>query len=87
MRVDVFAALVLDRAESQVQRGENGGRRLQHVAVLRNLAKVGTAASGQGYSKDLRLDANSLLHPSRLVVFLQEPDQGKILGAAVAVLP
>jgi hypothetical protein len=75
--------LVLDSAESQVQRGENGGHRLQHVAVVRNLKKIGKTESGQGYSKDMSLDARSLSHAARLIVFLQEPGQGKILGAAV----
>jgi hypothetical protein len=82
-KADVFAALVLDSAESQVQRGENGGHRLQHVAVVRNLKKIGKTESGQGYSKDVTLDARSLPHAARLIVFLQEPGQGKILGAAV----
>jgi hypothetical protein len=82
-KADVFAALVLDSAESQVQRGENGGHRLQHVAVVRNLKKIGKTESGQGYSKDMSLDTRSLSHAARLIVFLQEPGQGKILGAAV----
>jgi hypothetical protein len=73
----------LDSAESQVQRGENGGHRLQHVAVVRNLKKIGKTESGQGYSKDMSLDTRSLSHAARLIVFLQEPGQGKILGAAV----
>ncbi len=80
---EVFVALVLDHAESQVLRGENGGHRLQHVAVVRSLTKVGKAAKGETFSKDLSLTAAPSEVPYRVVAFVQEPNQGKILGATV----
>ena len=82
-KADVMVALVLDHAESQVMRGENGGHHLEHVAVLTNLAKVGKAEKGRPFSKDISLGSKSLAQPCRLITFLQEAGQGNIVGAAV----
>jgi hypothetical protein len=80
---EVVVALASERAESQVQRGENGGRRLEHVAIVRNLTTAGKAEKGQAISKDITLTAKSLPLPGRLIVFLQGASQGKVLGAAM----
>jgi hypothetical protein len=82
-KADVFVALVAEHAESQVARGENGGRHLEHVAIARNLTTVAKAAKGESLSKDISLNTKSAPEQGRLIVFLQEPNQGKILGAAV----
>jgi hypothetical protein len=79
---EVFIALALDHAQSQVLHGENGGHRLEHVAVVRNLVKLGNASRGETFSKDLSL-AVTPDQPYRLIAFVQELKQGKILGAAV----
>ena len=81
--VDVFLALTLEHAQSQVLGGENGGHRLEHVAVVLNLSKVGQTIQGQLFSKDVTLDVIRPNQDYRLVAFLQESNQGKILGAAV----
>ena len=82
-KADVMVALVLDHAESQVLRGENVGHHLDHVAVLANLSKVGKADKGRPFSKDISLGSRALAQPCRLVTFLQESGQGRIVGAAV----
>jgi hypothetical protein len=82
-KAEVMVALVLDHAESQVGAGENGGHHLEHVAVLTSLSKVGKADRGERFSKDVSVGEKSLQGPCRLIVFLQEPGQGKIFGAAV----
>jgi hypothetical protein len=82
-KADVFVALVADHAESQVARGENGGRHLEHVAIARNLTTLARAAKGEAFSKEISHSTKSVLDQGRLIVFLQEPNQGKILGAAV----
>src|SRR5262249_41879233 len=46
---DVVLAVALDHADSQVKAGENSGRRLTHVAVVRSLSKVGSVKSGQSF--------------------------------------
>jgi hypothetical protein len=79
---EVFVALALDHADSQVLHGENGGRHLEHVAVLRNLEKLGKVKQGSSFARDIQLkaDANSRY---RLIAFVQEPGQGRVLGAAL----
>ena len=80
---EVFVALALEHAQSQVLHGENGGHRLEHVAVARNLVSVGKAAKGERFSKDVSLPLNAPGQPYRVIAFVQEPKQGKILGAAL----
>ena len=82
-QAEVFVALALDHAQSQVLHGENGGRRLEHVAVVRTFTHVGKAKKGEPFSRDASLRADSSGMSYRLVAFVQEPNQGKILGAAV----
>ena len=82
-KAEVFVALLLEHAQSQVLRGENGGHRLEHVAVARSLTNVGRTAKGEAFSKDVSLAENSSDALYRLVAFVQEPSQGRILGAAM----
>ena len=85
-KAEVFIAIALDHAQSQVVRGENGGRQLQHVAVVERLVSIGKVKKGEPFSKDVTV---ALDHPSqghRLIAFVQEGDQGKVFGAAVAHL-
>jgi hypothetical protein len=80
---EVFVAIALEHAQSQVLHGENGGHRLEHVAVLRNLISVGIVAKGEPFSKDVNVALSVPGQPYRVIAFVQEPKQGKILGAAV----
>ena len=80
---EVFVALALEHAQSQVLHGENGGHRLEHVAVAAQSDQVGKAAKGEMFSKDVSVALSSPGQPYRLIAFVQEPKQGKILGAAV----
>ena len=82
---EIYAAVALDHAESQVLRGENGGRRLTHTAVVEELIKIGKLERGKVFSQDFHASLKAGLDPNnlRLVVFVQEPDLGNVLGAAV----
>lgn len=82
---DVYGAIALDRAESRVLRGENGGKQLTHVAVVIGMQKIGKLQKGRDFAVDFQSKLPSTLEPRnlRFVVFVQEPGQGKILGAAV----
>lgn len=85
---EVYVALALNHAESHVSGGENGGRTLSHVAVVRNLLKVGQIKHDVGFAQDvqLKLDPGQNVHNLRVIAFVQEPRQGKILGATEQLL-
>jgi hypothetical protein len=82
---EVYVAIALDHVESQVSAGENNGRRLTHTAVVQNLTKIGSVRREQGLIKDIQLKLTSRMNSGslRLVAFIQEPDQGRVLGATV----
>ncbi|MFZ0770951.1 MAG: DUF1223 domain-containing protein [Candidatus Sulfotelmatobacter sp.] len=83
-RADVYVAVALNHAESQVSAGENAGHRLAHVSVVRSLTKVGVLKQGQALAQDvqLKLDPGSDPGNLRLIAFVQEPRQGRVLGAS-----
>lgn len=82
---DVYVAVALDHAESQVLHGENGGRRLEHVAVVQELMRIGMLKRGMPFSIDLEAKLNPRMTPGnlRLIVFAQEEGSGRVLGAAI----
>jgi len=81
---EVYVAVALNRAESQVSAGENAGHRLAHVSVVRSLTKIGALKQGQALVQDvqLKLESGSDSRNLRLIAFVQEPRQGRVLGAA-----
>jgi len=83
--VEVYVAVALNHAESQVSRGENDGRRLAHTAVVRTLFKIGTVHLGQNFAQNvqLKLESGTDPHNLRLIAFLQQPHHGRVIGAAV----
>ncbi len=80
---DAYVAIALNHAQSQVSGGENAGHQLTHVAVVRSLFKIGELKRGQTLSQDVSLNLEPSADPGslRLIAFLQEPHQGRILGA------
>jgi len=80
-KAEIWIALAIDHAESQVLRGENGGHHLEHVAVVKKLSQIGKLDKQRGFSKDVTF--KSISQPSRLIAFVQEPGQGRVLGAAM----
>jgi hypothetical protein len=78
---DVFFVLADDSDQSSVRRGENAGRVLTHVAVVRSLAKVGTIDHGEAFSKDSKVStANTNHRELRIVAFIQETGDGRVVG-------
>jgi hypothetical protein len=82
---DVYVAVALNRVESQVLHGENGGRQLTHVAVLQQLTKIGKLQKGKSFAEtvQLKLKSGTYLKNVRVVAFVQESGPGEVLGAAV----
>jgi hypothetical protein len=82
---DVFVAVALDHVESQVLHGENGGRRLTHVAVVQQLTRIGKLQKGKTFAEDVQLKLKPGTDPKnvRLIVFVQEGGPGRFLGAAL----
>jgi len=82
---DVFVAVALDRVESQVLHGENGGRHLTHVAVVLQLTRIGKIQKGKSFDEAVQLKLKTGTDPKniRIVAFVQESGPGKVLGAAL----
>jgi hypothetical protein len=87
--LDVMAVVTDDADRSNVLRGENSGRSLQHVSVARVLARVASVkAAGQqtvhfSLPNGLKLDDGTGHH---IVLFAQEPHQGAIAAADTRAL-
>jgi len=86
--VEVYAVIALNHAESRVSNGENGGRTLAHTAVVKNFTKVGTLRKDQSFAQDvlLKVDARADANNLRLIALLQEPGQGRVVGATVELV-
>jgi hypothetical protein len=80
----LYVALADNRQESRVARGENAGRSLTHVAVMRVLKQVGTIDLDSASMKEITLPVQpgSVAAGSRLVAFVQDPKSGHVLGVA-----
>jgi hypothetical protein len=79
---NVFLAIADESDESRVTRGENAGRTLKHVAVLRDLVPVGTVTRNDKFSRDITLNFDiGNRRDLRIVGIIQEPAAGRVLGA------
>jgi hypothetical protein len=77
----VYLAIAEDHARSKVTRGENSGRNLSHVAVVRSLLLAGKTDDQGTFVKHLTMPLNDANAGTlRVVVFLQN-SVSKILGA------
>jgi hypothetical protein len=76
----VFLALAQDSGTSKVATGENKGRQLHHVAMLRSLRKIGSVKRGDSFRQAVPLAASAA--ELRVIVFVQQGTTGPVLGAA-----
>jgi hypothetical protein len=84
MHAPLMAALADDAAQSSVTRGENAGRTMHHVAVVRVLKNMGTGAA-DGRPLTLKLGGGSDAGKAmRLVVFVVDSHSGKVQALAEA---
>jgi hypothetical protein len=84
----LYVALADNSDESQVARGENAGRALTHVAVVRSLTQIGTIGLDSPFAKDVTVSSQPGVGTNglRMVAFLQDTVSGQILGAALQKL-
>jgi hypothetical protein len=85
----LFAVLAADATHQEVSAGENAGRTLHHVAVVRVMKELGSEDASGRAVKLAGGELNSKKEsdgPVRLVVFLVDRKTGHVLGAAEQTL-
>lgn len=88
---EIWLAITETGLHSNVKGGENAGEELRHAAVVRKLQKLGAATNSGDTSfsaeQPLKLDSAWKRENIRVVVFIQERNGKKILGAGSVTLP
>lgn len=75
----LLLAVVQHSAQDKVERGENAGRTLSHVQIVRNIESV--KLKGNEGDTAIALPKGVEPQDSELIAFLQDPDTGAIIGA------
>jgi hypothetical protein len=80
----VWLAIAEDNLKTNVRRGENGGKTLDHVSVVREMKLLGSlAAADKTFESETALQFNPTWKKENLkfVVFVQGKDSKKVFGA------
>ena len=80
---DIVLAITENNLSTNVSRGENAGRRLNHRTVTRSLNVIGQFPSAEAA---ITIDKSWKRENVRIVAFLQERNNRRILGAAMIAL-
>ena len=85
----VFLAVAENMLHSQVKRGENAGRALEHDGVVRQLTKIAKADDESGFSSTIPIPARHEWNRANLraIVFVQERHSRRVLAAATIPFP
>ncbi len=77
----MILAIVEDNLKTKVERGENAGKNIAHVALARRVNAIGKTKRGS-FTGDavIKLDKNWKHENMRAVVFVQERGTRRILG-------
>jgi hypothetical protein len=75
-KAELWVGVLRAEGGAEVARGENAGRTLRHVGIVRTLVRGGTVTRERGASYRVVVGGGE-----RVVAFLQEPGLGVILGA------
>ena len=80
----LYVALAENHVESMVSGGENSRRQLRHVAAARALVSAGAVKRGDAFSRQVSLEIPRGAGKSgfRVVAFLQDRGNGRVLGVA-----
>lgn len=78
----VYLAVTEDGLSTEVKGGENGGHTLHHAGVVRELRSIGSLSKGE-FQHKVEVPLQRDWNPAnlKLVVFVQQGDNGPILGA------
>jgi hypothetical protein len=76
----VLLAVADEKDESQVSGGENGGRTLRHIAVVRSLKQVGSLNRNKSFSQDVKIELPRRNGSMRLIAFVQDRGTGTVWG-------
>jgi hypothetical protein len=83
---DVFLAITESHLHSDVRRGENAGRGLEHDGVVRQFVKLGQATPGTDTSFESKMTVSLpkewRRENLRAVVFVQDPRTRQVFGSA-----
>lgn len=82
----LLIALVEKTATSKVKRGENGGRTLSHVQIVRQLQSVSLKNSSSG-TENIVLPHGFNPQNFEVIGFIQDTSNGEIIGATKAAFP
>ena len=74
---DLIAVAITPKAEVQIKRGENRGKTIRYVNVVRDFKPIGQLSNGQARLTVPAVDG------AKLAVFVQAQGQGPIVGAAL----
>jgi hypothetical protein len=78
----VYIAVAANETHSSVGRGENAGRQLSHVAVVRTLEDLGVCKGSSGFRKEVTLSARPEELPNlRVIAFIQDARSLQVLGS------
>ena len=81
---DLYAALVDPVDTTDVKKGENGGKHLEHAGVVRTMQRIGSLKDLAAGPRKFNLNAPADAVPGsmQVIVFAQRSDMGPIVGAA-----
>lgn len=84
--LDIVVAVTEDSLQSNVSRGENAGRRLSHVGVVRSWQAIGHGNKNEAFTASPKLTIENSWKKADLhaVVFVQGHDSGQVYAVATA---
>ena len=82
----VMLAITEDNLSSNVKRGENSGRKLNHTGVVRKLSVIGQVDNTRAYDSNIELSLSREWQRNNLkvIVFVQNRRTHQVLGVASA---
>jgi hypothetical protein len=82
-RASLFLAIASNQMQSRVSAGENAGKQLTHVAVVRSLQSLGDIEVGTPMNREITIPVNPAERDSvRIVAFIQDTKSEQVLAVA-----